>query len=359
MNLVQVWTRVGLVFALSTCVSAEGWNGSRTPLPYSVQLDAEVFSAYPRTFERIVQPGIPSDASGLIGRNREWGRVYSARFQLSAGQALRFMLWAENVERARLALSAIEIGANTIRPDGELPSSLPPDRFPNLPPPSEGDIASGAAFFLGDACLGLMALETSPLQVGSIDARLVLLEKLGRASRWLVGKRAVLERYDARAPNRLLFDALAYQACGALFRDEEAMRLGASFTELALFALHTDGYFLEGGGWDTGYQAVSLYLAHDLMVAGARAAWRARVADAARWLARRVDRQGRVDSNGNTRTCGGGEAFLGEAKRLAVPTVVVALAAAGVREQDADLKQAAERVVVWLEDSPRANPCFP
>jgi hypothetical protein len=59
--------------------------------------------------------------------------------------------------------------------------------------------------------------------------------------------------------------------------------------------------------------------------------------EAAIWPGGRIDSQGRLNSTGNTRTCSGGESFLGRPKQVDVPHTPRGLAAASVGSQEAAL----------------------
>jgi hypothetical protein len=326
----------------------------------SFELDRAVFSAYPEAFAQLARSFLPTDDSGLVGRNREWGGMYSPRFQLGAGATLRYTLSTNNTDDAKRAFRAVQVGAEAIEEDGTVPSSVPADLFPTARVTSD-QLASGAAFFLGDACLGILALEsysnetsiTTPETLESVKA------KLAAATQWLVGQANTLQRYDEETPNRLFFDALAFQACGRLALNDSALTLANDFARAGLELFDERGFFIEAGGHDTSYQAVALQEISELLVAGnTTSELQETLLRAAQWLAGRVRTDGSVDSEGNTRTCSGGESFLGESKRLSVVTVFIGLATIGIREQDAEITSAAERVVVWLKSNPRTNPCF-
>jgi hypothetical protein len=326
----------------------------------SFELDRAVFSAYPEAFAQLAQSFLPTDDSGLVGRNREWGGMYSPRFQLGAGATLRYTLSVNNIEDAKRAFRAIQVGAEVIEEDGTVPLSVPADLFPGAQV-TDDQLASNAAFFLGDACLGILALEgdsskssiTTPETLGNVKA------KLATATQWLIGQADTLQRYDEETPNRLFFDALAFQACGRLALNESALTLANNFAKAGLELFDERGFFVEAGGHDTSYQAVSMQEISELLLAGnTTSGLQETLLSAAQWLAGRVREDGSVDSSGNTRTCGGGESFLGESKKLSVVTVFISLATTGIREDDTEIISATERVLAWLKRNPKTNPCF-
>ncbi len=74
--------------------------------------------------------------------------------------------------------------------------------------------------------------------------------KILKAARWLAEPRYQerLERDDAHAPNRLLFDALAYGLSGLLGGDTPLKQVGCRFVDLAMAQYcPNNGVFLEKG----------------------------------------------------------------------------------------------------------------
>lgn len=354
--LVAVAAGVGCSTAAPEIVEPPGFAGL-------IEADARAHAAFPDELEARAAAFLPSADSGLIGRNRTWGALYSPRFQLGAGGALRTALAADRPAQAARAFRALEVAAVTIEDDGRVPPTLPPELGVQ---PSPTDIASGAAFFLGDACLGLFALEAAgPMgAVVPTDRRRRVRARLGSAVAWLLTQQDLLEEADQSAPNRLLFDARSFHACGALSEDPDIRARAAAATSRfvggALGLLADDGHFVEGGGHDTSYQGVALGLGEDLVAAGYDdARLRDALSQAARWLAGRVQSDGMIDSSDNQRTCGGGETFGGEPKRVAVPEVFAALVYSGVRVDDGSVLEAAGRIANWVQANAGADPCFP
>lgn len=328
-------------------------------------LDAKVVARFPSATAATIQASIPIDETGLLGRNREWGGLYSVRFQVGAGLATRVSLAAGDLESASRAFLALEVGSSAVKDDGSIPSS-----FPDQPPfsgaqPGPTDIASAAAFFLGDACLALHALARSPRadDVASATRRQTVTDRLSRAVAWLNSQDSLLLAGDQYAPNRLFHDALAFQACGALGGDTTALALAAEFAERALAQFDpSGGFYVEGGGSDTNYQAVNVRVAVDLLLAGLvarRAEIEAQLAPATGWCVERTTADGRVDSSGNTRSCGGCEVFLpgDPPKQLGLPEWFRALAWGGGLLDDGEAWSAADRFVEWVSSNPTVS-CF-
>jgi endonuclease/exonuclease/phosphatase family metal-dependent hydrolase len=329
-------------------------DATRPARPTLLASDRAVLEAFAEPAAALMAAGLPRDEDGLIGRNHTWGALFSPRFQVGAGLSLRLSLAAGRDAEARLAFHGIRAGAEVIDVEGRVPSRLP-DELTGEYPLSRADVASAAAFFLGDACLGMLALEEVPELIDEAQ-RAPVRAALSRGVTWLSGEAEVLQQADADAPNRLLFDALAFTACGGLAQRREVGVHAEAFVAAALAGLADDGHFVEGGGWDTSYQGVALQVAADLRLAGGDAAVPGSALD---WLVERVGLDGRVDSVGNRRTCEGGESFLGVPKRLSVASVFRGLAWWGVLDDRARWRTAAGRVGGWALAHPDEDPCWP
>lgn len=310
----------------------------------------------------IAAPGAAIDANGLIGRNRKYGKMVSPRLQLGAGAALRVGIHAD-LDMAVNGFRAIEAAAEAIAADGEVVSVKPPDA-PADAELSVADKASGGAFFLADACPAMIALRSSPDAdaIAGAARQAKVVAALDRGVRWLMNHSKDLEAVDRPAPNRLLYNALAYHSCGVLAANAEAQKLATRFVGLALSYGRGDGVFVEKSGSDTTYQAVSVRLALDLLLSGyagsdvqqLKMAWLAGAA----WLGNRIAPDGRIDSTGNSRTCKGGESFLGAEKKVWPPGVYGALIYPAELVPSPELKSAAARLSAWARANPKADPCF-
>jgi hypothetical protein len=365
----------GVATALSLCGCGDSVSGkpvhadeirmmavTNLRLPSLNEADAKIVALHRREASAVAAPGAAIDTNGLIGRNRRYGKMISPRLQLGAGAALRVGLHG-NGGMAINGFRAIEVGTHAIAPDGEVVSIKPPDA-PIGAELSKADEASGAAFFMADACPALMALRSTPNLGAIADAgrQARVIAALDRGLRWLMWRANDLERIDRTVPNRLLYDALAYHGCGVLTGNKEAQNLSRRFVALALGQTRSDGVFVEKGGSDTTYQAVSVRLALDLLLTGYQAedarqlnlAWQS----GAIWLANRIMADGSIDSTGNTRTCKGGESFLGTEKKVWPPGVYGALIYAAELMPNSGINSAAGRLSAWARANPRADPCF-
>ena len=320
--------------------------------------DAVAFAAAPREYAALLTIAMP-DANGLLGRNHTWGQMVSARFQEGAGLGVRIAVATSQEQAASATLNAIEVGLATVDPaTGELVFSPPPGI--SLPSVTPTDVASAAAFFLGDACLGLLAAGRAPDAWGlgaRVDAQI---PNVRLALTWLVQQRALLASGDADAPNRLLFDARAFAACGAFVADTSSRAIAHAFLAQSGALQRDDGVVLEHDGSDTNYQSFSVRNLYDTLTVEDISTCSEnvpRLLAGAQWLTGRVRPDGSVDSSGNSRTCGGGESFLGEPKRVSIVGVFEALIATGAVTEQSNVVAAGTRAAAWYRASPSTNPC--
>lgn len=328
-------------------------------LPNPGEADQAAIQQFRDPLRVIMKKFLPPNSRGLIGRNAVWGEMFSPRFQMGAGQSLRIALALYDIKSAAAAYRALEAGTQSIHADGYVTARLPA-RMRGGKPLSERDVSRAAAFYLSDACTALLALENHHRanQVAPFKRRAKVMEAMRRALNWLMAGRGTLLQADDRAPNRLLIDALAFHACGELNQHTAAVDTAGMFVKRAL-ALWRKGYFVEKSGWDTSYQAVAVHAANTLLASGYRDSRLAVIVyHSANWLSMRIDKQGRVNSKGNTRTCGGGESFLGRTKKLAVHEVFLALSYTATREHDEVMADAAQRLYTWAGRHRKSDPCF-
>jgi hypothetical protein len=207
---------------------------------------------------------------------------------------------------------------------------------------------SAVAFWLAEldqAVLVLRESEFGPTYKERID---LLVPKIHKAARWLAQPRyqSRLKRDDADAPNRLLFDALAYGLSGVLANDDELKQLGRRFVDLAMTHYReNDGVFLEKGGPDSSYQAVAALKLQVWTLYFADKKLETAVDGAVRWELGRVGTDGRIDTTGNTRTGQGQERWMGHEKGANLSEITLCLLYHYTRTGDKDSLAAARRIV--------------
>jgi hypothetical protein len=207
---------------------------------------------------------------------------------------------------------------------------------------------SAVAFWLAELDQAILVLRESELGPKYKERIAELLPKIRSAARWLAQPRYQdrLKHDDADAPNRLLFDALAYGLSGILTGDDQLKPLGRRFADLAMSQYReSDGVFLEKGGHDSSYQATAalklqVWLVYFPDKKLAEAADRA-----VRWEVGRVGPDGRIDVAGNTRTGLGQERWMGHEKGVNLSEITLCLLYDYARTGNRQSLDAARRIV--------------
>lgn len=320
--------------------------------------DGRVYAKFPRDALSFVSPGMPPSSNYLLGRNYLWNGMYSPRWQQTSGKALRMMLAAGRAVDARRAFLAIKAGSDAITSGGKLPFLLPSTLQGYVVTATVE--AQAGSFFLGESCLAIKAFSQYPTSLTSSVATAAELSAvtaaLGRGLAWLEALDSKLFAADSNSANRLMFDAVTYQACGSLIDDRVAIDLVDAYVAKATSLFNSQGYFIEKSGWDTHYQAVAINQGNDLLLAGYDGAYAPLLKDdlrlAADWLLARVDSNGVVHSAGNTRICWSGETILGGEKMLDPRETWRAMAYSGLINDDSAMQNAAPLVAAWLRSKP-------
>ena len=352
----SIWTFIAWAILATACSDQPGAPDVMRTLPstgHMAHVDREVAARHGEMMEKIVGSVGRPDRDGYLGRNRRHRSFHSVRFQYGSGRALRYAVATDNEPLRREAMRAIFAGLAEIRQDGSFPATYPPpdtfeqiaktaQRLSNEREASPSDAASAAAFFLSDACPALLSTTIGPETAAIFETALIRLSD----------DMNLLETQDSHAPNRLLINALAFHACGQLVDRPDLADRATRFVELAVEQLGNQGAFIEGGGTDTSYQAVSIVALSDLVTLG-----RDDLADyqakATLWLVGKLDPQGRLDSRQNTRTCAS-EAVFGRPKEVDLREVYRALAYGEVQGYIA-LSQLKE-FELWLNQKPKRCP---
>ncbi len=286
---------------------------------------------------------VAPDGDGAIGRNRV--SYFHVRFQSNLQRLADYAIAGKSIDALEKFAIASEYAMRHQTVDGAfevvIPAALLRER-----PPTDSDLASGVAFFAAGAGAGLYAIKTSSWAQQTEDARpiierLAVIEaKLRPTLDYLIKHRVALERADRRAPNRLLFDSMAFFTLGRLLGSEEASAIGRQFLSLATEQVHADGYFLEGGGYDSSYNAVATALAFRLLMIEPSESLEEICENAIQWQISRITERGEILTEGNTRVHPGGEKFLGAEKTLDVAYTLEALSLSSLHsgnDEDTDI----------------------
>jgi len=194
------------------------------------------------------------DTNGAMGRNRY--RYFHVRFQFEMTSLTDYAIRFQSEEAVMVYLKNLDYSFSYQQAEGDFqfvaPSELLND--PDYQPPSEGDLASGTAFFAYSVGISLITLNQSHWYSDSntlngLKSEIEALNpNIQNMLDYLKSSADQLRVVDANAPNRLLFNAIAFYSLGTILNDDDAKNLGIDFAELALMQRDTSaGYFIEGG----------------------------------------------------------------------------------------------------------------
>lgn len=307
------------------------------------------------TAKKLAEANIPN-AVGAIGRNQS--AYFHVRFQRGMHHVADYALVSGQAFVVDRFLAAVEYSMNNQLPTGDFKLVIP-DSLKDQGKPGIADRASGVAFFVSSLGLGIHALETNDWFKNSAKftehrQRLAKLKpKLQLTLDYLLKHKAYLEAADKHAPNRLLFDALAFETLGRILMNNEAILVASSFVAMAIEQVNEhDGYFIEGGGFDSSYNAVAVALTlRLLMIDHHETGLRSICVNAIRWQKSRILASGEVLTEGNTRVHPGrsGESFLGRKKDVDIGHVVEAFMLASQALSDTDSYSTAQKVISYYE----------
>lgn len=307
------------------------------------------------TAKRLAEANAP-DKSGAIGRNKR--AYFHVRFQLGMHHVADYGLASKQPAVVSRFLTAVEYSLENQLQSGDFKLVLP-ESLKSQGKPSIANRASGIAFFASSLGLGIYALETNDWFMKSPECanerqRLTKIRPQLRATlAYLLKHQKHLEAVDKQAPNRLLFDALAFETLGRLVKNNDARKVATSFLEKATKQIDKQGgYFIEGGGFDSSYNAVATALALRMLMMGHNENDLKRICvNAIRWQKGRILASGEVSTEGNTRVRPGrsGESFLGKEKHVDIGHVVEAFMLASQALADTKSNQLALKVLEFYE----------
>lgn len=293
---------------------------------------------------------VAPDEKGAMGRNRR--NYFHVRFQLGMHHLANYGLIKQQPRAVELFLNAAEYSFRHQEVDGSFKVVIPSE-LEELGVPSQADQASGVAFFLSSLGSGIHALETNKWFNESVqcdefrDRLAVIKEKLPSTLSYIMKHCEQLKIIDRAAPNRLLFNGLALYSIGKILSNEKALEAASEFIALATSQVHEEGYFIEGGGFDSSYNGVAAALAWRLLLMGySKAELGPICVKAINWQKGRITDEGKIRTDGNTRVNpgGDGESFLGRTKDVDVAHTIEALLLAAQYMDNAKYGNLASRV---------------
>ncbi|MFY0689341.1 MAG: hypothetical protein JXQ90_19375 [Cyclobacteriaceae bacterium] len=319
-------------------------------LPQSVDYEEMMEAIDIKLLEKSVKR---PDSDGALERNQEG--YFSVRFQLGMVRLVDYALRTNSIEALELFEQNLDYSFSHQDETGGFFLHVPNELGAAGYVPSQGDSVSAVAFFAYAVALSYNALFSSEWFLESADASShpqmleAYDENLKNMLNHLLERQEILRSADAEAPNRLLFDAVAIYGLGNYLDDSEAKLTGIVFLEMALDQLSPDGYFIEGGGWDSSYNGVALMIGWELWSILEESVEKevlgSNLICAAEWQTSRISPTGEMSTEGNTRVYPGGESFLDKEKQVDVEKTIRALYYMSRLTGDDSYRQVADKVV--------------
>jgi hypothetical protein len=319
------------------------------PAP-SIPLVAEwqVISANP-SLMRYYSRSVDVDRNtGAVGLNKQ-GYI-SVGLQRHSSQQLVYGLLTKDISLLDTSMKVLEYGFARQQQDGSFQTTLL-----SL---TTGVSAQDAAFFFYDVGhTQLLAknsewFQTAP-ETASLRSRLQnLTDRISYSLSWLTQQSSTLQSKDRSGTNRLFIDANAYYLVGKALGRDDAIAQGKNFARMALQQQSSEGFFLERGGYDSSYNAVSLrhalvfYMNLDPNNLALRQELWQGIEKSINWQLTRIAPSGEVLADGNSRISVGGEeyALTGSEKKVDYKEVILALDYYAKLTANAVVQDAANRV---------------
>lgn len=306
---------------------------------------------------RTLALSIPLDKNGAVGRNKK-GYI-SVAFQRHSSELIAYGILTKNVKLIETGVKILEYAFAHQKPDGSF--------IDNSPKQSTGSRASAVAFFYNDLGHSLLLLKDSSWfqkskETANLRVRLnKLLAPANTSLTWLMGQQKALKHYDRNTTNRKFFDVVACYLAGKALNRKDAIKMGENLAQAVLQQQTEQGFFLEEGGYDTSYQAVSLRLALLLYthlepdtVSLQQDLWMA-IEKGIHWQLDHILPTGEISTAGNTRVYPGGEKYFGREKKVDYKEVILALNFYSQLSGDRLTQSAADRVLTFYGEKLRRH----
>lgn len=325
--------------SMATCRSGE------TPPPRRTEY--EVLRAFPPGRLAALSAGDRPDAKGLTGGNRTLGRWLEVGPQRGSCRAVIASVVAGDLAAADDAWRGIETAFAHQREDGSFEATDRPNGQSARPLAAAVETSF---FFLQEMGRAILVIRESP-HAANFRTRLETLEpKLRKACAFMASGYDTIIPHHGHAVNRVIIAAKAFGTCGLALGDDQLVARSRELITYALTRRDADGVFIEKGGRDSSYNAVSILFGEVLALHLTLPDFDAALPAAVAWQVSRVGPTGEIAVGGNTRTGVGLEpGYDGKPKNVNYGEVVMALTIYGTVRHDEPALAAAERAFQWMQ----------
>lgn len=293
------------------------------------------------------------DTNGLIGYHKEVGKWHQAGMQRGGARHFLGGVLAGDIERMERGWMSIEATFARQKENGDflvVPRDF--DRGPRT-----FDIRVETNYFYLQACMqALLVLRDSPYAPRFHHRVEALKPKIARAADFIMsGKEGIVAKVGHTA-NRVFIAAKALGLAGVYLGNADYIAESKRLSAIALTLVDDEGVFLEGGGRDSSYNAVSVLFGQIVELYLPDPAFEAGMRRAVDWQLTRITGDGDVLAAGNTRTGPQGELTQGGTggpKKINRREVAVALIYHGLMYDRPEATAAGMRVVEWMRRNER------
>lgn len=318
--------------------AASGESGAR-------MTEYEVLKAFPPGRLAALHAGDWPDKQGLTGGNRSLGKWLEAGPQRGSCRAVIAAVVAGNLAAADDAWRGVETAFAHQRADGGFEAETRPNGQSARP---LAPAVETAFFFLQELGRAILVIRQSPHEAHFRERITALEPKLRKACDFMASGYDTILPHHGHAVNRVLIAAKAFGTCGKVLGDEKLVDQARKLVAFAVTRRDEGGVFLEKGGRDSSYNAVSILFGEVLALHVSLPELDAALPPAVAWQISRVRDTGEIEVSGNTRTGVGKEpGYDGKPKNVNYNEVVMALTLYGITHRDAAAMAAAERAFQW------------
>lgn len=286
------------------------------------------------------------DAQGLIGFHQQQGRWIEAGMQrggcwmLIGAVVNEDKAWAEDAWRSIETTFAHQVA------DGGFESNQKPGvtHAPTLP-----ERVETAFFYLQELGHAIVVVQASPMEPQFHERIEALKPRLRRAGSFIQAGYDGIILKAGHTANRMFIAAKAFGLCGLILGDEQLKTSSRKLVQAALARRDAEGVFVENGGRDSSYNAVSLLMAQVLALHVPDPEIDRAMVQTMAWQKTRILPTGEVEVQGNTRTGVGKEVFMGKPKNVNYHEVVLAFAYYGMIHDDTEALATAQRIQAWSD----------
>ena len=316
---------------------------------HAADVFARDYRALPTVARARLAWAVEPDAQGMIGFNRK--RWDGAGNQRSGVLALMEAAIEGDQKRFDRCWPLVTVTFDHMQPDGLIEARYEDGRLRK-----RKDCFADSLFWMSHLGWALRVVEGSPLAEFAKPKITSLQPLIARHAAFMREAGEYLLLHDAGCPNRLFIYATACGLVGERMNDGPLRDLGSRLAQRGLALQRKDGVFPEHGGFDTGYQCVSIQFLQLYLRAFPNETGEKALTCAVAVELPRIAPNGEVGAEGNTRTGVSKEAYYGRPKGINYQSVFLGLGLYAVIHNDDAARAAAVRADAFYWSKRRQPP---